>query len=32
MVVGLDLDMAVDFESIKEAVESAREALIFILE
>ena len=32
MLLDLQLDMAEDFEAIMEALESAREALVFILE
>ena len=32
MVMGLQLDLAEDFEAIMEALESAREAFVFILE
>ena len=32
MIVGLQLDMADDFEALMEAMETAREALVFILE
>ena len=32
MVLGMQLDMAEDFEAIVEALEGARETLVFILE